>query len=453
MYPAFVGSIVLLVTFFLMIYLVPQMTGFIRNMGQEMPLQTRILMAVSNFFVNYWWAVLAAPFVAWFGLKLAIRTNPAVRVRGRPLQDLDAADRPDPAQDHPVALRLELRHDVQLGHHRARRDPQLRGDRRQPCRWRARCARAGQQIAEGKNMTAAFQDLELFPPLVIRMLRIGEATGALDTALLNVSYFYNREVRESIAKVQAMIEPAAHRGAGRDPRLGDAVGARAGLRRHLQDEVLTMAARAPPLLHRRGPLPLHGGAAASSSSRPSSPATTSASTRSASTCAGGAGALFAVLADLAGEDFHEEQVPLAARQRPRGGGAAPPRPALPRHAPRRGAVARPVRTPQRRNERLLLDLVHQYRSSSRPGSTRSRKPAPASPACTPCRCSRRCSPPASACAARARWWSPPTAPACASASSTDGKLRFARLERTVEMVRRRRWRRSCARRRCAWPST
>ena len=67
---------------------------------------------------------------------------------------------------------------------------------------------AGQQIADGKNMTAAFQDLGLFPPLVIRMLRIGENTGALDTALLNVAYFYNREVRESIGKVQAMIEPA-----------------------------------------------------------------------------------------------------------------------------------------------------------------------------------------------------------------------------------------------------
>ena len=67
---------------------------------------------------------------------------------------------------------------------------------------------AGQQIADGKNMTAAFQELGLFPPLVIRMLRIGENTGALDTALLNVSYFYNREVRESIGKVQAMIEPA-----------------------------------------------------------------------------------------------------------------------------------------------------------------------------------------------------------------------------------------------------
>jgi type IV pilus assembly protein PilC len=47
----------------------------------------------------------------------------------------------------------------------------------------------------------------MFPPLVVRMLRVGESTGALDTALANVSYFYNREVREGIAKIQVMIEP------------------------------------------------------------------------------------------------------------------------------------------------------------------------------------------------------------------------------------------------------
>jgi type IV pilus assembly protein PilC len=67
---------------------------------------------------------------------------------------------------------------------------------------------AGQQIAEGKGLSAAFTDVGLFPPLVIRMLRIGENTGALDRALLNVSYFYNREVKEGIDRVQAMIEPA-----------------------------------------------------------------------------------------------------------------------------------------------------------------------------------------------------------------------------------------------------
>ena len=207
MYPAFVGSIVLLVTFFLMVYLVPQMTGFIRNMGQEIPLQTVILIAVSNFFVNYWWAVLASPFVAWVALKIALKRNPALQY----------------ALDHykltlpligPILRKIILSRFASSFAmmysagitvlDAIRSCEQIVGNK--PLENALRMA--GQQIAEGKNMTAAFQDLALFPPLVIRMLRIGENTGALDTALLNVSYFYNREVKEAIGKVQAMIEPA-----------------------------------------------------------------------------------------------------------------------------------------------------------------------------------------------------------------------------------------------------
>ena len=48
----------------------------------------------------------------------------------------------------------------------------------------------------------------MFPPLVIRMLRVGETTGALDTALENVSYFYTREVSDSIEKSLKILEPA-----------------------------------------------------------------------------------------------------------------------------------------------------------------------------------------------------------------------------------------------------
>ena len=39
------------------------------------------------------------------------------------------------------------------------------------------------------------------------MLRVGEATGALDTALMNVTYFYNRDVKESVDKGMSMIGP------------------------------------------------------------------------------------------------------------------------------------------------------------------------------------------------------------------------------------------------------
>jgi type IV pilus assembly protein PilC len=66
---------------------------------------------------------------------------------------------------------------------------------------------AARQVADGRTLAGAFGDSEMFPPLVIRMLRIGESTGALDTALSNVGYFYNREVREAVGRLQALIEP------------------------------------------------------------------------------------------------------------------------------------------------------------------------------------------------------------------------------------------------------
>ena len=207
MYPAFVGSIVLVVTFFLMIYLVPQMTSFIRNMGQNIPLQTRILMAVSSFFVNYWWVIVAAPFVIWAGLAFAIRTNPRVQYAVDhykismpllgPIMRKIILSRFASSFAMMYSAGITVLDSIRSCEEIVANQPLERALRR-----------AGQQIAEGKNLTAAFQDLAIFPPLVIRMMRIGEGTGKLDTALLNVSYFYNREVREQIGRVQAMIEPA-----------------------------------------------------------------------------------------------------------------------------------------------------------------------------------------------------------------------------------------------------
>ena len=65
----------------------------------------------------------------------------------------------------------------------------------------------GRSISEGQGISQAFVATKLFPPLVLRMLRVGESTGGLDVALLNVSYFYNRQVRESIARMQTLLGP------------------------------------------------------------------------------------------------------------------------------------------------------------------------------------------------------------------------------------------------------
>ena len=207
MYPAFVGSIVLMVTLFLMIYLVPQMVGFIKNMGQAVPLQTRILIHVSNFFVAYWWTLIAVPAAAFFALRVAIRANPLLAYQfdrfklgvpyiGPILRKIILSR---------FASTMALMYSSGITILDALRNAEETAGN---AVIKEGLHTAGQEIADGKSVTTAFQDVGLFPPLVVRMMRVGESTGALDTALLNVSYFYNREVRDSIAKVQVMIEPA-----------------------------------------------------------------------------------------------------------------------------------------------------------------------------------------------------------------------------------------------------
>ena len=206
MYPLFVGVVVLGVTLFLMVYLVPQMVSLIKTMGQTLPLHTRILIAVSNFLVSYWWFVILAPFAMFFGLKFAAQSNPVLRYR------LDAFKLRLPVIG-PILRKIILSRFASVFAlmyssgitilDAIRSSEEATGN----VVIQEALHNVGQEIGEGKNVTAAFQDAGMFPPLVVRMLRVGESTGALDTALGNVSYFYNREVREGIAKIQVMIEP------------------------------------------------------------------------------------------------------------------------------------------------------------------------------------------------------------------------------------------------------
>ena len=206
MYPAFLGTVVVAITLFMMIYLVPKMAGFIRNMGQELPMQTKILIATSEFFVGYWYVVIGLPLILAAIAAFLINTNQAARYRfddlklrlpyiGEILRKIILSRFASVfsmmySSGITILDSIKATEDV-VGNLVIRRGLE----------------KVGALIAEGENVTLAFQNAGMFPPLVLRMLRVGENTGALDTALTNVSYFYNRDVRESIEKVQAMIEP------------------------------------------------------------------------------------------------------------------------------------------------------------------------------------------------------------------------------------------------------
>ena len=206
-YPLFVMVVLGGVVSFLMIYLVPQLIGFLTNLGQGIPLQTRVLIAVSDIFVNYWWAIFSVPPVLLAAVLSLSATSPAVRYR---LHDWQLRV----PVIGPVLKKMTMaRFADTLGLMYRTGIPLIEG--LQYCEGvssnvviQGAIVRARERVLTGTAMSESFAAEQLFPPFVIRMLKVGESTGALDASLANISYFYSRDIDESIARVQAMIEPA-----------------------------------------------------------------------------------------------------------------------------------------------------------------------------------------------------------------------------------------------------
>ncbi len=207
MYPAFVGVVVLGVMAFLMTYLVPQLMVFIKTMGEELPLHTQALILVSNAMIDYWYLMIGLPVAAFFLLRYLARTRPGVRYR---VDNLKLRLWPV----GPILRKILLaRFSNNFALLYAAGIPVLQSiETAQKLMDNAvleeALDRVRNQIAEGLGLTASFENTDIFPPLVLRMLRVGEQSGALDEALRNVGYFYTRDVKESIEQVQTMIEPA-----------------------------------------------------------------------------------------------------------------------------------------------------------------------------------------------------------------------------------------------------
>ncbi|MBM3342262.1 MAG: type II secretion system F family protein [Betaproteobacteria bacterium] len=212
-YPAFVLVVVSAVIIFLLTYLVPQITGLLKTMNVELPLQTKLLIAASDTIKGWWPLLLALPVASIAALVLAIRRSPRaaylwdyaklrIPVIGPILQKIILARFANffaLMYESGITVLDALRTSEEIAANRYIADG---------------LARAGQQISAGQNLTDAFRDLGLMPAMVIRMLRVGENTGALDLALRNVNYFYTRDVRESVDKTLKVLEPSLTLGLG-----------------------------------------------------------------------------------------------------------------------------------------------------------------------------------------------------------------------------------------------
>jgi type IV pilus assembly protein PilC len=205
-YPAFVTLVVGSVVVFLMTYLVPQILGFVANMGGTIPLQTVILLWVSDKFVRYWWIIVPAPFVTI--LLILMLSKVSYRFR----RMMHAAQLRIPYVGTIIKKIILARISDTLGLTYRTGIPVLDG--LVYCRnisgnivVQEALDMARTDIANGAPISRGFSAQKLFPPLVIRMIRVGEETGDLAGSLKNISYFYNRDINDSISRVQALIEP------------------------------------------------------------------------------------------------------------------------------------------------------------------------------------------------------------------------------------------------------
>ncbi|MBF0195512.1 MAG: type II secretion system F family protein [Magnetococcales bacterium] len=205
-YPAITGFVILLVGLFMMIFLVPQLMGFLGEMNRDVPITTRALIAVSGFLVEWWWTLFLVPYMALLILRFLGNRSPRTQLKidrlklkiwffgpliykiflirftnsfammyssGVPI--LEA-----------IKLNIKLSDNSEI---------------------ERRLQNVVSHVSNGRTLSSAFREADVFPPPLPKLMEAGEEGGQLSSALLNASYFLDREIQDSIDKIQSMIQP------------------------------------------------------------------------------------------------------------------------------------------------------------------------------------------------------------------------------------------------------
>ncbi|MDR3158955.1 MAG: type II secretion system F family protein [Zoogloeaceae bacterium] len=205
-YPAFVSVVVIAASLFLFLYLAPQLKTFLRQMGETLPFYTRALFAVADMLGAYGPHLLAGMVLSVLALRTWLAHSAAARlyrdglllrlpIIGAILQKVALSRFAGAfallyAAGIPVLAALAATREI-AGNRAIRRA----------------LVQAEEAIREGRPLSAAFADSGFFPVFVVRMLHVGENTGALDVALENLRYFYQRDVDLVVERAERLIEP------------------------------------------------------------------------------------------------------------------------------------------------------------------------------------------------------------------------------------------------------
>ncbi len=206
-YPLVIGTLIFAVIMFLMIFVVPDIMSAIVGLGGEIPFHSRALMATSQFLVNYWYVVLMTPFILFFIVRHYYNSNDKFQFKmdgvflkvwlfGE-ISEKIKISRFTRYFALMFASGITVLDAIKLSRTVVSNKVLEDG-----------IDRAWIQISEGGSISESFQNIGIFPPLVIRMLRVGESTGRMDESLKNVSYFFERDINDKMDTMEPVLQTA-----------------------------------------------------------------------------------------------------------------------------------------------------------------------------------------------------------------------------------------------------
>jgi type IV pilus assembly protein PilC len=204
-YPVVVLVMALILCTVMLLFIVPTFVGLFESLGGELPLPTRIMLLMSAMIRNFWYILMFVPIALWQGFKAA-RKKPEIRFQ------LDRLKLKLPVFGnlfHKIALSRFSRN---LGTLLRAGVPILTA-----LEITADTVNNGvignavndvkMSVKEGESVAAPLSQHEVFPPMVVQMLAVGEETGAMDEMLVKISDFYDDEVTATTESLTAMLEP------------------------------------------------------------------------------------------------------------------------------------------------------------------------------------------------------------------------------------------------------
>jgi MSHA biogenesis protein MshG len=204
-YPVIVLVAVGIAISVIMTMVVPQFARAFKSFGAQLPWPTQVIIAVSNFMVNYWYLVVAALVAAGFAVRSALATPQGRRFSDRMKLRLPVLGS--------IVLRATLARFARSFAVIVRAGVPLmdglvlvgRAVNNEVVADKVRSLR--EAVERGESLSRAATGCGLFTPLVLQMLAVGEETGRIDEMMEEVADYYDREVSADVENLASLIEP------------------------------------------------------------------------------------------------------------------------------------------------------------------------------------------------------------------------------------------------------